>query len=347
MTRCFFLLAVVLSATGSHAQLTALRASQTDNSAALSGFVTNDLFIDFTGTLGVQQIVVELDQGSIFQEDVLSLNTPPSPTFVDLVPELEFDTFLAMGGFTTVTSESFFTLGYAVNLGSESWPNPDDPLRFDQSWVPSTGVLITDQDHYAVGRLTLSDDASGTVRYFGSTFESGLTFNASATITDGQVVGIQPDPPPPGDYNFDLRVDNDDLNLLLGCWGQPSFTTGCSVFQDPLGNNFLNDLLGNWGVGTGPIAINESGDFNADGRVDNGDKGLLRGSWGEATVPPEWTIGFDSPVDYTEANALLANWGFGLGSAIPEPASLVLVALAAAAARRAGGRRSRGAGTPG
>lgn len=67
-----------------------------------------------------------------------------------------------------------------------------------------------------------------------------------------------------------------------------------------------------------------AGDFNGDGMVDNGDLNLLLGSWGAASVPPEWINGFESPVDNGELNALLGNWGFGTTTAIPEPVSLLL-----------------------
>ncbi|TWT48897.1 hypothetical protein [Botrimarina hoheduenensis] len=70
------------------------------------------------------------------------------------------------------------------------------------------------------------------------------------------------------------------------------------------------------------------GDFNGDGKVDNGDLNLLLGNWGSPTVPVEWINGFETPVDNGELNALLGNWGFGVGVAVPEPASALLAALA-------------------
>ncbi|TWT46884.1 hypothetical protein [Botrimarina hoheduenensis] len=73
-----------------------------------------------------------------------------------------------------------------------------------------------------------------------------------------------------------------------------------------------------------------SGDFNGDGKVDNGDLNLLLGSWGSATVPAAWINGFDTPVDNGELNALLGNWGFGVGVAVPEPTAALLALLAAA-----------------
>lgn len=74
-----------------------------------------------------------------------------------------------------------------------------------------------------------------------------------------------------------------------------------------------------------------AGDFNEDGRVDNGDLNLLLGDWGSATVPPEWTAPFTSPVDNDELNDLLGNWGFGTSVAVPEPASALILAAAGVA----------------
>ncbi|TWT47534.1 hypothetical protein Pla111_11490 [Botrimarina hoheduenensis] len=68
-----------------------------------------------------------------------------------------------------------------------------------------------------------------------------------------------------------------------------------------------------------------SGDFNGDGKVDNGDLNLLLGSWGQSTVPAAWVNGFAAPVDNAELNALLGNWGFGTAVAIPEPATAWLL----------------------
>lgn len=78
------------------------------------------------------------------------------------------------------------------------------------------------------------------------------------------------------------------------------------------------------------------GDFNGDGRVDNGDLNLLLGSWGDATVPPEWINGFTAPVDNGELNALLGDWGAGTSVAVPEPTALIvlLTGLGATRARR-------------
>lgn len=60
-----------------------------------------------------------------------------------------------------------------------------------------------------------------------------------------------------GDFNGDGRVDNADLSLLLGSWGDATapaeWTNG---FTSPVDNGELSALLGNWGFGTS-VAIPE------------------------------------------------------------------------------------------
>lgn len=73
------------------------------------------------------------------------------------------------------------------------------------------------------------------------------------------------------------------------------------------------------------VAGGVPGDFNGDGRVDNGDLNLLLGSWGASTVPGDWVNGFVAPVDNGELNALLGGWGFGVPAATPEPTGVLLL----------------------
>lgn len=66
-----------------------------------------------------------------------------------------------------------------------------------------------------------------------------------------------------GDFTGDGRVDNADLNLLLGAWGYPNHCWWFCPWDPPVDNGELNALLGNWGAGTPagspwpPLAIPE------------------------------------------------------------------------------------------
>jgi hypothetical protein len=63
-----------------------------------------------------------------------------------------------------------------------------------------------------------------------------------------------------GDLNSDGFVGQDDLNIILGNWGQ-TVTANDPMSGDPSGDGFvgqddLNEVLGGWGQGTLPVALN-------------------------------------------------------------------------------------------
>ncbi|MDZ4819796.1 MAG: PEP-CTERM sorting domain-containing protein [Planctomycetota bacterium] len=65
----------------------------------------------------------------------------------------------------------------------------------------------------------------------------------------------------PGDLNGDGFIGQDDLNLILGNWGE-NVTPGNSLLGDPsqdgfVGQDDLNLVLGGWGRGNAPVPIPE------------------------------------------------------------------------------------------
>lgn len=70
---------------------------------APAGFTVNDLYLDFSGELGGQQLFIELDSGSIFHSEVNAI-TPQPAAFSGLFPDLAADSFVTVGGFTTEDS---------------------------------------------------------------------------------------------------------------------------------------------------------------------------------------------------------------------------------------------------
>jgi hypothetical protein len=72
-----------------------------------------------------------------------------------------------------------------------------------------------------------------------------------------------------------------------------------------------------------------SGDVNNDGAVNLSDLGILSGSWGHSG---NWSTGDftgDGLVGLADLGILAGNWGWTKpsGAAVPEPASLSLLAL--------------------
>ncbi|MDZ4818134.1 MAG: DUF4465 domain-containing protein [Planctomycetota bacterium] len=73
------------------------------------------------------------------------------------------------------------------------------------------------------------------------------------------------DAPLAGDLDGNGFVGQDDLNIILGHWGE-DVTEGDWTFGDPSGDGFvgqddLNAVLGGWGQGTAPVPIPEPATF--------------------------------------------------------------------------------------
>ncbi len=73
--------------------------------------------------------------------------------------------------------------------------------------------------------------------------------------TDADYLNLVP-PSLDGDLNLDGFVGQDDLNIILGAWGQ-NVTQGDPMAGDPSNDGFvgqddLNFVLGDWGQGTPP-----------------------------------------------------------------------------------------------
>ncbi|QDT67326.1 hypothetical protein MalM25_02230 [Planctomycetes bacterium MalM25] len=155
------------------------------------GFIVNDLLIDFEGRLFGQQMIVSLDSGSLYQ-DALGGELPPNPAFFPVVPSVQSDTYVAMGGPDSNSSDDVLVVG-----GSTEFPQSGGLKQFstsgiDIAWAPATGVILEDRTGFMVARLTLSDDANGEVFYFGNSGGEPRSFYG--LIHNGVMCGICPEP---------------------------------------------------------------------------------------------------------------------------------------------------------
>ncbi len=143
---------------------------------------------------------------------------------------------------------------------------------------------------------------------------------------DNIEVVFDPDP----DFDGDGDVDADDINLLRSKagMGDPTFDLdGDGDTDDGDLAKLVEDYVewsrpGASGVGT---AI---GDFNLDGQVNASDLLLLQAYFGNTGVI--WQNGnsnCDSMSDATDLIRLKDHYGFMVASAVPEPATLGLLAL--------------------
>ncbi|MEO1496965.1 MAG: hypothetical protein AAFV43_07440 [Planctomycetota bacterium] len=203
----------------------------------LTDTYTIDFFVDFEGSLGGQQLLITLDQGSVINHPVGS-DTPPSSELFEAFPALEYDSFVALGGFTAETSGDFILVGGAVNLGGSALGELGPDL-VNVAWGPSVGVVFSDQTDYPLARMTFSSDARGFVQYLGVTTD-GQSILLSGTL-NGTLI-------PDGDFKADGRVDNADLNLMLTGWGASTAPVGwVHNFGGSVDNEELNWLLNSWG----------------------------------------------------------------------------------------------------
>ncbi|MEO1498722.1 MAG: PEP-CTERM sorting domain-containing protein [Planctomycetota bacterium] len=196
MRFAFALVAALGFAASASAQVTGLPVVQyPDNSAGPDNTVTSDLFINFTGNLGGNQILLTLTQGTIFNAPPAQGggDTAPLGVLASTFPETGFDTFVGLGATTSddpgFTATSIF--GGAVDLGGEASTNFDGPLNV--AFAPSVGETVTDGTMYQVARITLSADAQGSIMYLGSLATGGTPTISMGSVVNGQVQFI-PEP---------------------------------------------------------------------------------------------------------------------------------------------------------
>jgi len=156
--------------------------------ASGDGYISNDILINFNGVLEGQQIILQLDSGSIYQDDNGQPDGgPPNGGFFSLAPSLRYDTFVSIGGLSSQDSEGVLIVGAAVNLEPGVREGQIDTAGIDLTWAPSTGVSVDGGDNYPIARITLSPAAQGTLFYFGAT-AGGDTISLQRAVIDGVIV---------------------------------------------------------------------------------------------------------------------------------------------------------------
>ena len=162
MRRFVAILTVLALSPLASAAVTDMQINGVDNSgeAALDGFVTQDVAIDFDGQWTGSQLLITLDTGSIYQ-DAAGGVTPPTDFIVDLVSSSAYDTFVTAGGLTVESSEAVSAGAGAVDLGGPATAQ-FDAAGINQAWNPPGGTVIVDQTGFLTARVSLSDDAIGT-----------------------------------------------------------------------------------------------------------------------------------------------------------------------------------------
>ncbi len=141
---------------------------------------------------------------------------------------------------------------------------------------------------------------------------------------------------PTGDFDEDGDIDSDDIGLLCanitGSGNPPNdpkydLDGDGDTDQDDM-DMLIHDLVeitGGDGTGT------EYGDFDLDGDIDTTDLTILATNFGLGTTWSEGNANCDLVIDTTDLAILATNFGFVASGAVPEPATLSLLAVGSAA----------------
>ncbi|QDT67324.1 hypothetical protein MalM25_02210 [Planctomycetes bacterium MalM25] len=167
----------LLSLAPASAQTNRFRYCQVEDPAVPAGYVANEILIDFEGRLFGQQMIVRLDSGSIYQ-DPFGGETPPNALLFNAVPSLEFDTFVTMGGATSDESEPLLVIGASTEFTASGGMKQFDESGINIAWAPATGVVVEDRTRFPIARLTLSNDANGTILLYSNAGGEGVISNA-------------------------------------------------------------------------------------------------------------------------------------------------------------------------
>lgn len=151
---------IVLLACGSpcSAEMTALFSPtfEEGGSTPPAGYVTHDLVVSTTTDWLAANLVLTLDQGSVYQDPLLVGIGPPSSALVNAIPSTRWDTYLT--GASGLAGGAPSSAGGAVDLGGKPLGTFSDSA-IDINWFTTS---LLDIGTFSIGRFTLSSDATGT-----------------------------------------------------------------------------------------------------------------------------------------------------------------------------------------
>ncbi len=305
-----------------------------NNSAApeLAGFVTQDILIRTTNDWSSSGMVLSLTSGSIYQDTSPAAgDTAPDPGQFGVYPSLAFDTYVG-----THDDPSSGIAGTARDLGGTSAGWPDhlfDTQALDVTWFdvnnatgPNLHVGIS-----TIGRLSLSDDAQGTLAF--SVSEANKQFvQYEFPIVDGQVIPVDNCPGLPGDPGCDI-VGLGELDNVLNHWNQqvPPLDNLQGEFDGDgfVGIGDLDSVLSFWNLNT--LRFPTDHPYIIPGFVGLANLNIILDAWNQ-DVPPGDPLADptgDGFVGQDDLNAVLSAWNAGVPPAsVPEPGSMALLVTA-------------------
>ena len=183
--RSLIALVVVASLASTASAVITMEVVPVDNSAQLTGYVTQDLVITTDSDwLGAQLVVQPDATGLIYQDDMGNTNPQsPNPAFFSAFPTLEFDTYVTDGNL----GQSVSTTG-AVDLGGPASAIFDGDELSIAWYTDATDNIGT----FVAARVTLADTAGGTWKFLATAFPAE---GPRVELMDGTIVGgVMPEP---------------------------------------------------------------------------------------------------------------------------------------------------------
>ncbi len=155
-----------------------------DNSAALTGFVTNDVTIQSDTDWTAGAVLLELTSGSIYQDTFGGDVNAPSAPIIAAFPSSAFDTYVGdPHGGASIAGGALDIPGAGLQEFSTS--------RLSVAWN-SAGADAADVGVVAIARITLTDDANGLITLALTEAGSAAKTLVSAPVVNG-VIGV-PEP---------------------------------------------------------------------------------------------------------------------------------------------------------
>ena len=174
-----------------------------DNTDQLTGYTTADLQVSTDTDWLSAALLLELNQGSIYQ-DPNGSNTEPNSALFGIAPTLEFDSYVAANG-------------HNVLIAGGAGDVYGDTLQFDESQLDISWLDTATDDTGTINlaRITLSDDAAGTWSLKLTNAGGETFFSLNNAFTNGELAEPPAPPPPPpppsdavdGDFTGDGKPD--------------------------------------------------------------------------------------------------------------------------------------------
>jgi hypothetical protein len=121
-----------------------------------AGYVSQSLTVNATTDWLASNLIVNLSQGSIYQDALISGYGPPSSVLVSVLPTTRWDTYVT--GSLGLDGGAPASAGGAVDLGG-SPASTFSTSHIDLNWFTTA---TNDIGTFSLGRFTLSSDAQGT-----------------------------------------------------------------------------------------------------------------------------------------------------------------------------------------